>query len=128
MPRITVGHENDAPIEIHYEDHGSGPPVVLIHGYPLDGNSWERQEWALLQANRGRENGRVQLGRDDRDMRPSAEQYVELRGGHRAAADEKDSPSTKFEKRRKQVHKKRKARKSIWLPGLEIARPRNRGF
>src|ERR1700704_3193919 len=44
MPRITVGTENDAPIEIHYEDHGSGQPVVLIHGYPLGGNSWERQE------------------------------------------------------------------------------------
>jgi hypothetical protein len=40
MPRITVGTENDAPIEIHYEDHGSGQPIVLIHGYPLNGNSW----------------------------------------------------------------------------------------
>ncbi len=35
VPRITVGSENDAPIEIHYEDHGAGQPVVLIHGYPL---------------------------------------------------------------------------------------------
>ena len=50
MPRIAVGTENDAPIEIHYEDHGSGRPVVLIHGYPLDGNSWERQERELLAA------------------------------------------------------------------------------
>jgi non-heme chloroperoxidase len=50
MPRITVGTENGAPIEIHYEDHGSGQPVVLIHGYPLNGNSWERQERALLAA------------------------------------------------------------------------------
>jgi non-heme chloroperoxidase len=50
MPRITVGAENSAPIEIHYEDHGSGQPVVLIHGYPLNGASWERQERALLQA------------------------------------------------------------------------------
>src|SRR3989442_1918603 len=48
MPRIAVGTENDAPIEIHYEDHGSGRPVVLIHGYPLNGNSWERQERELL--------------------------------------------------------------------------------
>jgi non-heme chloroperoxidase len=48
MPRITVGTQNDAPIEIHYEDHGSGRPVVLIHGYPLNGNSWERQERELL--------------------------------------------------------------------------------
>jgi non-heme chloroperoxidase len=48
MPYVTVGTENDAPIEIHYEDHGSGHPIVLIHGYPLDGNSWERQERDLL--------------------------------------------------------------------------------
>jgi non-heme chloroperoxidase len=48
MPRITVGTENDAPIEIHYEDHGAGDPVVLIHGYPLDGSSWEKQERELL--------------------------------------------------------------------------------
>src|SRR6059058_2533610 len=52
MPRIAVGTENDAPIEIHYEDHGSGPPVVLIHGYPLNGNSWERQERELLASGR----------------------------------------------------------------------------
>jgi non-heme chloroperoxidase len=50
MPRIAVGTENDQPIEIHYEDHGSGDPVVLIHGYPLNGNSWERQERELLAA------------------------------------------------------------------------------
>lgn len=49
MPRITVGTENSAPIEIHYEDHGSGRPIVLIHGYPLDGSSWERQERVLLE-------------------------------------------------------------------------------
>jgi non-heme chloroperoxidase len=50
MPRITVGTENSAPIEIHYEDHGSGQPVVLIHGYPLNGASWEKQERVLVQA------------------------------------------------------------------------------
>ena len=50
MPRIEVGTQNDAPIEIHYEDHGSGQGVVMIHGYPLDGNSWERQERVLLSA------------------------------------------------------------------------------
>jgi non-heme chloroperoxidase len=48
MPKLTVGAENGAPITIHYEDHGEGQPVVLVHGYPLDGNSWERQERALL--------------------------------------------------------------------------------
>ena len=48
MPSLIVGNENRASIEIHYEDHGSGEPVVLIHGYPLNGNSWERQERELL--------------------------------------------------------------------------------
>jgi non-heme chloroperoxidase len=48
MPRIQVGTENSAAIEIHYRDHGSGQPIVLIHGYPLDGNSWECQERELL--------------------------------------------------------------------------------
>jgi non-heme chloroperoxidase len=50
MSRLTVGSENNADIEIYYEDHGSGQPVVLIHGYPLNGRSWERQERALLAA------------------------------------------------------------------------------
>jgi non-heme chloroperoxidase len=50
MPRIAVGTENGAPIEIHYEDHGRGKPIVLIHGYPLNGTSWERQERELLAA------------------------------------------------------------------------------
>lgn len=50
MPFVTVGRENSADIDIHYTDHGDGAPVVLIHGYPLDGNSWERQERALLAA------------------------------------------------------------------------------
>jgi non-heme chloroperoxidase len=50
MPFIKVGTENQADIEIHYNDHGTGRPVVLIHGYPLDGNSWERQERVLLAA------------------------------------------------------------------------------
>ena len=50
MPQIYVGAQNDAWIEIHYEDHGSGQPIILIHGYPLDGNSWERQERVLLAA------------------------------------------------------------------------------
>ena len=48
MPSLIVGTENEAAIDIHYEDHGSGQPVVLIHGYPLNGNSWEREERELL--------------------------------------------------------------------------------
>jgi non-heme chloroperoxidase len=50
LARISVGTENSDDIEIYYEDHGSGQPVVLIHGYPLNGRSWERQERALLAA------------------------------------------------------------------------------
>jgi non-heme chloroperoxidase len=50
MPFVTVGRENSGPIELYYEDHGSGRPVVLIHGYPLDGRSFEKQEAALLDA------------------------------------------------------------------------------
>jgi len=50
MPFVTVGRENSAAVRIYYEDHGSGPPVVLIHGYALNGQSWEKQETALLAA------------------------------------------------------------------------------
>jgi pimeloyl-ACP methyl ester carboxylesterase len=50
MPYVTVGKENSSNIDLHYEDHGSGQPVVLIHGYPLSGASWEKQESALLNA------------------------------------------------------------------------------
>ncbi|WP_157001017.1 alpha/beta fold hydrolase [Agromyces laixinhei] len=50
MATITVGTENSTPIELHVEDHGSGRPVVLIHGYPLNGRSWEKQSAALLDA------------------------------------------------------------------------------
>src|SRR6476619_4078316 len=50
MSTITVGRENTDDIDIYYEDHGEGEPVVLIHGYPLNGRSWERQERELLAA------------------------------------------------------------------------------
>jgi non-heme chloroperoxidase len=50
MATITVGRENTDDIDLYYEDHGAGQPVVLIHGYPLDGHSWEKQERVLLQA------------------------------------------------------------------------------
>jgi non-heme chloroperoxidase len=50
MPYVTVGNENSGNIDIYYEDHGSGKPVVLIHGYPLSGASWEKQTAALLAA------------------------------------------------------------------------------
>jgi pimeloyl-ACP methyl ester carboxylesterase len=50
MGLITVGKENTTPIELYYEDHGSGSPVVLIHGWPLSGASWEKQTNALLAA------------------------------------------------------------------------------
>jgi non-heme chloroperoxidase len=50
MPYVTVGKENSGNIDLFYEDHGSGKPVVLIHGYPLSGASWEKQVPALLDA------------------------------------------------------------------------------
>ncbi|MFC9919000.1 alpha/beta fold hydrolase [Agromyces binzhouensis] len=50
MTYVTVGRQNTTDIEIYYEDQGSGQPVVLIHGYPLDGHSWELQTKALLDA------------------------------------------------------------------------------
>jgi non-heme chloroperoxidase len=50
MPYVIAGRENSAAIRIYYEDHGSGSPVVLVHGYALNGRSWEKQEAALLAA------------------------------------------------------------------------------
>ncbi|MET8606357.1 alpha/beta hydrolase [Streptomyces rubiginosohelvolus] len=50
MGYIAVGSENSTPVELYYEDQGSGQPVVLIHGYPLNGHSWERQTRDLLDA------------------------------------------------------------------------------
>jgi pimeloyl-ACP methyl ester carboxylesterase len=50
MSYVTVGRENSTDIDIYYEDHGSGQPIVLIHGFPLNGRAWERQERALLDA------------------------------------------------------------------------------
>ena len=50
MGLINVGKENSTPIDLYYEDHGSGSPVVLIHGWPLSGASWEKQTNALLAA------------------------------------------------------------------------------
>jgi non-heme chloroperoxidase len=50
MGTVTVGQENSTPIELYYEDHGSGDPVVLLAGWPLDSRSWEPQVHALLDA------------------------------------------------------------------------------
>ena len=50
MGKLKVGIENKSPIEIHYEDHGKGKPVVLIHGWPLSGRSWENQVPVLIEA------------------------------------------------------------------------------
>jgi pimeloyl-ACP methyl ester carboxylesterase len=48
MPYLKVGRENTGPVELYYEDHGSGPPVIMIHGYPLSGRAWDKQLPALL--------------------------------------------------------------------------------
>lgn len=50
MPYVNVGKENSGAIELYYEDHGSGKPVVLIHGFPLSGAAWEKEVTALLKA------------------------------------------------------------------------------
>lgn len=50
MPYVSVGKENSGDVQLYYEDHGSGSPIVLIHGYPLSGASWELQTAALLKA------------------------------------------------------------------------------
>jgi pimeloyl-ACP methyl ester carboxylesterase len=52
MPYLNLGKENSTEIDLYYEDHGSGDPVVLIHGYPLSGASWEKQLPVLLAAGR----------------------------------------------------------------------------
>ena len=50
MPYITVGAENSAPVDLYYEDHGAGQPVVLIHGFPLSSSAWEKQIPGLISA------------------------------------------------------------------------------
>ena len=50
MPYVTAGKENSGNIDLYYEDHGTGKPVVLIHGWPLSGASWEKQVLALQEA------------------------------------------------------------------------------
>ena len=50
MPYIRVGQENSGNINLYYEDHGTGEPIVLVHGWPLSGASWEKQVPALLDA------------------------------------------------------------------------------
>src|SRR6266699_1007357 len=50
MSTVNVGRENSTSIDLYYEDHGSGLPVVLIHGWPLNGDAWEKQTAALLAA------------------------------------------------------------------------------
>jgi non-heme chloroperoxidase len=52
MPYVSVGDENSGSIDLYYEDHGSGPPAVLIHGYPLSGRAWDKQLPVLLDAGR----------------------------------------------------------------------------
>ena len=72
MARCEVGTENGSAIEIHYEDHGSGQPVVLIHGYPLNGSSWEQQERALLARRPPRDHDTTAVGSGAPASPPSA--------------------------------------------------------
>jgi non-heme chloroperoxidase len=52
MPCVSVGQENSGSIDLYYEDHGAGAPVVLIHGYPLSGRAWDKQVPVLVEAGR----------------------------------------------------------------------------
>ena len=64
MATITVAKENSIPIDLYYEDHGSGSPVVLIHGWPLSGASWEKQTAALLGVPRDTVRSRLRTARE----------------------------------------------------------------
>jgi non-heme chloroperoxidase len=50
MPKLTVDTVNNSPVVLNYEDHGSGKPIILIHGWPLSLRSWELQVPALIEA------------------------------------------------------------------------------
>lgn len=50
MNFINVGKENSGTIDLYYEDHGTGQPIILIHGWPLSGRSWEKQTQVLVSA------------------------------------------------------------------------------
>ncbi|OKK22267.1 bromoperoxidase [Streptomyces sp. CB00455] len=50
MPRINASTQKGSAVELHFEDRGDGPPVVLIHGWPLSGRSWEPQIGPLVEA------------------------------------------------------------------------------
>ncbi|MGN6681783.1 MAG: alpha/beta fold hydrolase [Streptosporangiaceae bacterium] len=52
MPYIKAGQENSGSIDLYYEDHGSGQPIVLIHGYPLSGRAWDKQVPVLIDDGR----------------------------------------------------------------------------
>ena len=105
MGFITVGDENSTPIELYYEDQGAGQPIVLIHGYPLNGHSWERQTRELLadgyrvitydrrgfgKSSQGRDRIRLRHVRRrpqhaHGDPRPSRRRPRRLLDGHRRA-------------------------------------------
>lgn len=70
MPTVTVGVENGSPIELYYEDHGDGKPVVLSHGWPLSGRSWENQIGALI------DNGRRVITYDRRGFGNSSQPWT----------------------------------------------------
>ena len=72
MGIVTVGQENSTSIELYYEDHGSGPPVVLLAGWPLDSRSWEPQLHAAARGRASRDPLRPPRLRPIKPRRPTA--------------------------------------------------------
>jgi pimeloyl-ACP methyl ester carboxylesterase len=110
MGFITVRHENSTPIELYYEDQGAGRPVVLIHGYPLDGHSGERQARSLLAAGYrlitydrrgfGRSSARRRGGPGQRQAGPDPARY-----GGRHPADRGRAARAALDARRRRQHR-----------------------
>jgi len=83
MPKLLVSRDDRTDVEISYEDQGAGRPVVLVHGWPLSGRSWEAQVPTLVL--HGDSDAVVPFeasGRRTAEMVPGAELVVIAGGPH----------------------------------------------
>ncbi len=118
MPYITVGKENSGNIDLYYEDHGSDQPVVLIHGYPLSGASWEKQTAALLAA------GHRVITYDRRGFGKSSQPsgWLQLRHLRRGLAQTRDASGTARLRFGRLLHGRRRSgalHRETWIEGGE---------